>query len=57
VQGPFSLRSLRSFREHLTRIGRWDTLRVWRTGETEADAVLLASLLPEAAAQAAADGT
>ncbi len=57
VQGPFSLHALASFREHLTRIGRWGTLRVWRTGETEADAVLLASLLPEAAAAAAAGGT
>jgi hypothetical protein len=46
IQGAFSLDALATFREHLTRLGRWDTLRLWRTGETEADAVLLASLLP-----------
>jgi hypothetical protein len=47
VQGPFSLHALELFRDHLTRIGRWGTLRVWRTGQDEeADGVLLASLLP-----------
>ncbi len=47
VHGPFSLHALELFRDHLTRIGRWGTLRVWRTGQDEeADGVLLASLLP-----------
>jgi hypothetical protein len=46
VQGPFSLAELASFREALVRLQRWDTFRVWRTGQTEAHAVLASSLLP-----------
>jgi hypothetical protein len=47
VQGPFSLDQLALlFRDALVRLNRWDTLPVWRTGQPEADAVLVASLLP-----------
>ncbi len=46
VHGPFSLAQLATFREALLRLGRWHVLRVWRTGQAEADAVLLATLLP-----------
>jgi hypothetical protein len=46
VHGPFSLEHLALFREHLTKLKRWATLHVWRTGQPEADAVLLTSLLP-----------
>ena len=46
VQGPFSLAQIAEFRAHLTRLGRWHTLRVWRSGQTEADAVLVSTLLP-----------
>ncbi len=46
VHGPFSLKHLALFREHLTKLKRWATLHVWRTGQPEADAVLLTSLLP-----------
>ena len=46
VQGPMSLRTLGTYRAHLERLNRWGSLRVWRTGQSEADAVLVASLLP-----------
>ena len=46
VQGPMSLRTLSTYRAHLERLNRWSSLRVWRTGQSEADAVLVASLLP-----------
>jgi hypothetical protein len=45
TQGPFTRAQLASFREHLTRIGRWRTLRVWRAGsERDGCTVPLASL-------------
>ncbi len=47
VQGPFSLRQLVSFREHLQRLRRWATLRIWKAGQPEGGAVLLAELLQE----------
>jgi hypothetical protein len=46
VQGPFSLDQLALFRDALVRLNRWDTLPIWRAGQPEADAVLVASLLP-----------
>jgi hypothetical protein len=45
-QGPFSLEQLGLFRPHLTQLQQWASLRVWRTSRPEAEAVLLASLLP-----------
>ncbi len=46
VQGPFSLAQLATFREEaLQRLNRWSTLRVWRSDQTEADAVLLTTLV------------
>jgi hypothetical protein len=38
------MEELASFRSSLTTLNRWATLRVWRTGQTEADAVLVTSL-------------
>jgi hypothetical protein len=49
VQGPFSLAQLATFRAALQRLNRWSTLRVWRSGQTEADAVLLTTLVPSLA--------
>jgi hypothetical protein len=46
VQGPMPLAQLARYRAHLTKIGQWASLRVWRTGQPEAQAVLLAALLP-----------
>ena len=46
LQGPVSLRTLSTYRAHLERLKRWSSLRVWHTGQGEADAVLVASLLP-----------
>jgi hypothetical protein len=46
VQGPWSLEQLRSWQPELVRLNRWTTLRVWREGQTEAQAVLVTSLLP-----------
>jgi hypothetical protein len=46
VQGPFSLAQLVTFRASLLLLRRWGALRVWRTDQPEADAVLVASLLP-----------
>jgi hypothetical protein len=40
------LAQLARYRAHLTKIGQWASLRVWRAGQPEAQAVLLASLLP-----------
>jgi hypothetical protein len=46
VQGPFSLAYLATFREALEqRLHRWSTFRVWRSDQTEADAVLLSTLV------------
>jgi hypothetical protein len=45
VQGPFSLAQLATFRGALLRLNRWSTLRVWRISQTEADAVLLTTLV------------
>jgi hypothetical protein len=46
VQGPCSLEQLRGWQPELVRLNRWTTLRVWREGQTEAQAVLVTSLLP-----------
>ncbi len=48
VQGPFSLAQLASFRPFPEHAQLWATLRVWHTGQTAADGVLLASLLSPA---------
>jgi hypothetical protein len=45
VQGPFSLAQLATFREALQRLNRWSTLCVWCIGQTEADAVLLTTMV------------
>ena len=46
VQGPFTEAQLRSFQLFLLRKGLWDTLRVWREGAAEGDAMRVADLLP-----------
>jgi hypothetical protein len=47
VQGPFSLSQLASFAPHLTRLGRWAGLRVWRAGQAPSEAVLVTALLSQ----------
>jgi hypothetical protein len=44
IQGPFSRAQLRQFRPYLERLNRWASLRVWRAGQTEAQAVLVSKL-------------
>jgi hypothetical protein len=46
VQGPFSLVHLQRWREQLIELNQWSTLRVWRVGQQETDAVLVSTLLP-----------
>ena len=46
--GPFSVARLRTFKPVLVEKGKWGALKVWRAGQTEADAILIAHLLPDA---------
>jgi hypothetical protein len=46
VQGPNTLATVALYREHLTRLGRWASLRVWRAGQAEEEGVLASSVVP-----------
>jgi hypothetical protein len=45
VQGPYSLAQMELFRDHLVRLNRWTSLRVWRTGQAPEDGELLCLLV------------
>ena len=49
THGPFSIARLRTFKPVLVEKGKWGALKVWKAGQTEADAIRIAVLLPDAA--------
>ena len=50
THGPFSIVRLRKFKPVLVEKGKWGGLKVWKAGQTEADAIRIAHLLPDAPA-------